>query len=280
MKNDPVNKQPMCGVRYAILTAFDGTFFSGWQRQKNANSVQQTLEDVWQKHTGETIRLTGGSRTDAGVSARGHVSSFLSTTPIPEQNIPLFWNANLPDSIAVRKAIRVEDDFNPRYDALGKEYRYRILNCRVRPVIFRHLVAHVPKELDLSAMRQALSYFVGTHSFLALMDQGSPTKRPVRTIQCLELMEEDRLITLVVRGDGFLYHMVRILAGTLVLIGQGKMSPEQVPALLESEDRTVAGPTMPPQGLTLERIYFGKTLFGGDCWPYEDERRKSALSEE
>lgn len=273
------DKQSICGVRYAILTTYDGSAFSGWQRQKNAISVQQTLEDCWQKQTGETIRLTGGSRTDAGVSARGHVSSFRSKTPIPLNNIPLFWNAKLPDSIAVRKVIRVEDDFNPRYDALGKEYRYRILNRRVRPVLYRHLVAHVPGVLDLSAMRQALPYFAGTHSFLSLMDQGSPTKRPVRTIQHLELAEEDRVITLIVRGDGFLYHMVRILAGTLVLIGQGKMSPEQVPALLETKDRTLAGPTMPPQGLTLERIYFAKMLFGGDCWPYEDERREDMLSD-
>jgi len=280
MNDVPTNKQPMYGVRFAILTTYDGSAFSGWQRQKNAISVQQTLEDCWQKQTGEKIRLTGGSRTDAGVSARGHVSSFRSKMPIPVNNIPLFWNAKLPDSIAVRKAVHVEDDFNPRYDALGKEYRYRILNRRIRPVIFRHLVAHVPSELDLNAMREALPYFAGTHSFLSLMDQGSPTNRPVRTIQHLELVDKDRLITLIVRGDGFLYHMVRILAGTLVLIGQGKMSPDQVPALLETEDRTLAGPTMPPQGLTLERIYFAKTLFGGDCWPYEDERRKDMSYDE
>lgn len=278
MTDDSVKIKAMRGVRYAILTTYDGAFFSGWQRQKNAVSVQQTLEDVWKKQTGETIRLTGGSRTDAGVSARGHVSSFRSETSIPEQNIPLLWNAKLPDSIAIRKAIRVDDDFNPRYDALGKEYRYRIMNSRVRPVLFRHLVSHIPGTLDMSAMRQALPFFAGTHSFLSLMDQGSPTKRPVRTIQHLELIEEGSLITLVVRGDGFLYHMVRILAGTLVLIGQGKMLPEQVPKLLESKDRTLAGPTMPPQGLTLERVFFEKTLFGDDCWPYEDERRDKMSS--
>jgi tRNA pseudouridine38-40 synthase len=141
--------------------------------------VQQTLEDVWKKQTSETIRLTGGSRTDAGVSARGHVSSFRSETSIPEQNIPLFWNAKLPDSIAIRKAIRVEDDFNPRYDALGKEYRYRIMNSSVRPVLFRHLVSHIPGTLDMSAMRQALPFFC-RDTFFSFADGSRITDKTAR----------------------------------------------------------------------------------------------------
>ncbi|HZK29575.1 MAG TPA: tRNA pseudouridine synthase A, partial [Clostridia bacterium] len=224
---------------------------------------------------GETITLTGGSRTDAGVSALRHVSSFLSNTSIPLERIALAWNTALPQAIAVHDAREVGGAFNPRYDALGKTYRYTVVTGRVRPVIARHFAAYVPGSLDVNAMHEASLLLKGTHDFTSFMDQGSPTRRPVRTLYELGIEEEDRRLSFTFTGDGFLYHMVRILAGTLVSVGQGKIDPDKIATIIESRDRAMAGPTMPAEGLRLERVFFADHLFGNDRWVYEDLRRES-----
>ncbi len=259
------------------MTEYDGTAFFGWQRQKDLPSVQQTLEEAWRDLTGERIRLTGGSRTDAGVSAARHVSSFLSETPIPLDRIGLAWNTALPPELAVQAVRSVNPAFNPRYDALGKTYRYTLATGPVRPVIDRGRASHVPGRLDLSALKEAAAHLTGRQDFTAFMDQGSPTRRPVRTLHQLQVEEgEDRLV-LRFTGDGFLYHMVRILAGTLVFAAQGKIEPGAIPGIFASGDRRLAGPTLPPEGLLLERLYFAGELFGQDRWPYEDSRRAEKL---
>ncbi|MDD2571705.1 MAG: tRNA pseudouridine(38-40) synthase TruA [Eubacteriales bacterium] len=263
--------------RYAIMTEYDGTVFSGWQRQQNAPSVQAAMENSWFDLTGETIRLTGGSRTDAGVSALGHVSSFLSQTSIPVDRMALAWNTTLPESIAVKDVMIVEADFNPRYDGWGKSYRYTVVTGSIRPVLLRRQAVHVPGELDVFAMREAAKEMVGTHDFTAFMDQGSPTKRSVRTIHELSLEIKENTISFRIIGDGFLYHMVRVIAGTLVYAGQKKIEPGAIGAIIASKKRVLAGPTMPPEGLLLERVYFEQTLFGGDQWPYEDGRRELSI---
>jgi tRNA pseudouridine38-40 synthase len=266
------------GRRYAILTEYDGTPFSGWQIQDNAPSVQQCLQDAWHKLTGETVTLTGGSRTDAGVSASHHVSSFQSRTSIPVERIALAWNSVLPDAIAVHDTREVRSAFNPRYDALGKTYRYTIVTGSVRPVLARHFAAFVPGTLGVNAMRQACLLLAGTHDFTSFMDQGSPTTRPVRTLHELGVAEEDDRLVFTFMGDGFLYHMVRILAGTLVSVGQGKIDPKEIETIFESRDRTLAGPTMPPEGLLLERVFFADHLFGDDRWAYQDPRRADKIA--
>ncbi len=264
--------------RYAVLTEYDGTAFFGWQRQDGFPTVQQCLEEAWQALTGERIRLTAGSRTDAGVSAARHVSSFLSETSIPLDRIALAWNTSLPPELAVHATREVNQAFNPRYDALGKTYRYSLATGPVRPVIDRNRAAHLPGHLDMDALREAAAFLTGRQDFTAFMDQGSPTRRPVRTLHQLLVEEEAGRLILSFTGDGFLYHMVRILAGTLVSVGQGKIDPKAIPRLLESRDRRGAGPTLPPEGLLLERIYFAGQLFGQDCWPYEDPRRAGKLA--
>ncbi len=260
------------------MTEFDGSAFHGWQRQKNAPSVQACLEDAWRSLTGETISLRGGSRTDAGVSAFGHVSDFSSSTSIPADRIARAWNTKLPESVAVRAAQCVPSGFNARYDALGKTYRYTILTGETRPVIKRRTTVFVPGELNVDAMRSALEYFRGTHDFSSFMDQGSPTKRPVRTLHDIQIDGYGEL-TITMTGDGFLYHMARIIAGTLVYIGQDKISVNELAYVIEARDRVCAGPTMPSEGLVLERVYFAADLFGDDCWPYEDERFESKRAE-
>jgi len=265
-------------ARYAVMTEYDGTAFSGWQRQKNALSVQQCLEDAWYALSGERIKLTGGSRTDAGVSALRHVSSFSSRTAIPLDRIALAWNTVLPPEAAVAAIRPVNRAFNPRYDALGKTYRYTVRTGRTRPVLARSLSAYVPGPLDREAMREAAAKLSGKHNFTSFMDQGSPTKRPVRTLYQIGFQEAEAEIILTFTGDGFLYHMARILAGTIVSAGQGKIDTDTIEAIIESHDRVLAGPTMPPEGLLLERVYFAGHLFGGDRWPYEDQRRQARLA--
>ncbi len=256
------------------MTEFDGSAFHGWQRQKNAPSVQACLEDAWRSLTGEAITLRGGSRTDAGVSALGHVSDFSSATSIPVDRIARAWNTILPESVAVRAARRVPGGFSARYDALGKTYRYTILTGETRPVIKRRTTAFAPGELDVDAMRSALEFLRGTHDFSSFMDQGSPTKRLVRTLHEIQIDGCGEL-TIAMTGDGFLYHMARIIAGTLVYIGQGKISVNELGTIVKARDRVLAGPTMPAEGLVLERVYFASELFGDDRWPYEDERFES-----
>jgi tRNA pseudouridine38-40 synthase len=261
-------------MRYAIMTEFDGSAFHGWQRQKNAPSVQACLEDAWQSLTGEVIALRGGSRTDAGVSALGHVSDFSSFTSIPVNRIARAWNTKLPESVAVCAAVCVPSGFNARYDALGKTYRYTIVTGETRPVLKRHTTAYVPGKLNVDAMRSAIELFRGTHDFSSFMDQGSPTKRLVRTLHDIRI-DGLKELTITMTGDGFLYHMARIIAGTLVYIGQGKIPIDELMSIIEVRDRVRAGPTMPAEGLVLDRVFFAAELFGNDCWPYEDERRES-----
>ncbi len=263
-------------TRYAIVTEFDGSAFHGWQRQQNAPSVQACLEDAWKSLTGETIILRGGSRTDAGVSALAHVSDFSSATSIPCERIARAWNTKLPDSVVVHAAVQVPDRFHARYDTLGKTYRYTIMTGETRPVIRRRTTAFVPGDLDVDAMRSALKYLRGTHDFSSFMDQGSPTKRLVRTLHDIHIAGCRELV-ITMTGDGFLYHMVRIIAGTLVYIGQGKIPSHELASIIEARDRVLAGPTMPAEGLVLERVYFATELFGDDSWPYDDERRESKV---
>ena len=264
--------------RFAIMAEYDGTAFRGWQRQKNAPSVQACLEEAWYQLTGERIQLTGGSRTDAGVSALGHVSSFLSRTSIPTDRMALAWNTSLPPEAVIRQVERVSGAFSPRCDALGKTYRYTLRTGPVRPAISRRTAVHLPGPLDREAMREAISKLEGKHDFTAFMDQGSPTRRPVRTLYEIGFRETGDDIILTFSGDGFLYHMDRILAGTLASVGQGKIDPAAIEEIIQARDRTLAGPTLPAEGLLLERVYFADRLIGGARWPYEDPRRQATLA--
>ena len=227
-------------VHIAISCEYLGVDFHGWQRQENAHTVQAELEDAWFDLTGEGIIINGCSRTDAGVSARRHISSFYTETGIPVKSLT---------------------------------YSFYLSNTR--PVIERFQAHHVPQELDIKAMRDAASSFLGEHNFSALMDQGSPTKRPCRGRYSLILEEADPFLYLHVIGDGFLYHMVRILAGTLLYVGLGKLDAGDIPRLLLAADRTAMGPTLPAHGLTLERVFYKEELFASDRWPYSNWQGKS-----
>lgn len=245
----------------AILTEYDGSAFHGWQYQENAGTVQQTIQQAWWQLTGERMTLTGSSRTDAGVHARGHVSDYFTASRIPTDRIALALNSRLPEAVTVLAAQAVPDDFNARFSATGKRYHYQYWLQRSRPALDRRTVCHVPGPLDVAAMQAALPYLAGEHDYTSMMDQGSVVRRTIRTIHQLSLTQQGPLLTLCVEGDGFLYHMVRILAGTLLYIGQGKIRPAELPAILQAKDRRLAGKTMPSAGLCLDHVCYENELF-------------------
>lgn len=259
---DPITANLFAGRRLALLTEYDGSDFNGWQAQARGRTVQQTLMKALQELTGEPdLHLAGSSRTDAGVHARGHVSHFRTQTRIPADRFPLAINSRLPDDLAVCAACEVDSDFHAQYHAMGKIYTYKIWRSSSRPAIMRRQVCHVPGPLDLDLMCEAMPILIGKHDFRAFMDVGSCDRNPVRTIQGLSLSVDGPLAVIKVQGDGFLYHMVRILAGTLVAIAQKKISVADLPHILEAGDRKLSGKTMPPEGLCLEQVFYDPPLF-------------------
>jgi len=246
----------------AILTEYDGSSFFGWQAQAQGRTVQQTLAAAIGELTGEKdIVLTGSSRTDSGVHARGHVSHFRSDTAIPADKLPLALNSRLPADVAVLSACEVTDDFHAQYHALGKIYTYQIWNHASRPAIDRLRCSHVPGPLDLDVLSIAIPCLTGKKDFSAFMDTGSCDRNPVRTLFDLKLTANGPSLILSFHGDGFLYHMIRIMTGTLIAVAQRKISLDDLPGLIAAGDRRRMGKTMPPQGLCLERVFYDPPLF-------------------
>ena len=244
-------------IRNIKLTLeYDGTNYCGWQMQPNAPSVQEALEGAIAKITGEKITVIGSGRTDSKVHALGQVANFHTKSKIPEEKFILALNSMLPSDIAVNKSIEVSQDFHSRYDAKEKEYKYLIYNSKVRSPIKRNSSYFVNYELDIEAMALALKYFIGTHDFVGFMSTGSSIKGTIRTITEASLIEKDDTIEISIRGTGFLYNMVRIIVGTLVDIGIGKIDKDSIEEIINSKSRNKAGHTAPPQGLYLSKVFY------------------------
>ncbi len=261
--------------KIALLIEFWGRAFHGWQYQDNAISVQQTLEEAWTRLTDETRRFSASSRTDAGVSARGLVCDVSSDTKIPVANLPYALNAQLPESLVVLRAREVPEDFSPRFQSIGKHYCYRFFRRAIPSAFHKDTTYHCPRDFDLSRAREVFPAWLGERDFKALMDQGSPVPSTVRRLDALRLREAGDILELHVLGSGFLYHMVRILAGTAMDLMTGRLTPEHVVRNFTKGDRTELGPTLPPQGLMLERVFFDTELFGGDDRKAYEELRKA-----
>jgi tRNA pseudouridine38-40 synthase len=223
--------------------------------------VQDQLIKAIDELTGEKVKLYGCSRTDAGVHALGHVSNFHSSTKIPVDKIPIAMNSHLPMEIAVKNAAYVDFDFHARFHAIGKQYRYTIWNEATRPALFRSTAFHSPRVIDLGLMSEAAGKLVGTKDFSSFMASGSEIKSTVRTLYEITITSQGPRIGMVFHGDGFLYNMVRILAGTLYYAGIGKIAVSDIDAIIDSRDRTRAGKTLPACGLTLEKVFYEKEIF-------------------
>lgn len=247
----------------ALLVEFDGTLLHGWQSQKTCRSVQVELEKAVLSVMGPSTRLNGCSRTDAGVHADGHVSNFSTNSEMPVEKIALALNSRLPEDVAVKAAAEVPASFHARHDAVAKTYLYRLWNLPSPPTLRRFDTCHVPRVLDLDRMNAAAKHLEGRHDFSTFMAAGSAAASPVRTLYKVEARREGPLVILEVRGDGFLYNMVRIVAGTLCSVGFGSLEPDAMPEILASRDRKRAGKTMPARGLSLVKVDYPETLFAG-----------------
>ena len=243
--------------RILLTIEYDGSAYCGWQRQLNGPSVQQKVEEALFKVTGERIGITGASRTDAGVHALGQRAHFDMESAIPADKLPFALNTKLPRDIRVTAGREVDGRFHARFDAAGKEYGYLIYNRRHPSALLRDLSAHVSVRLDESAMERACRHLPGTHDFAAFQAAGGTAKTTIRRIDSVSVGRQGDEIRLVIYGTAFLYNMVRIIAGTLIYVGQGRLPEDVFARAIETGDRLQLGPTAPPQGLCLNRVDYG-----------------------
>ena len=240
----------------ALLTvSYDGTAYAGWQRQENARSVQQVLEEALSRLLGEEYSTIGGGRTDAGVHALGQkalVREQVIRVPLP--NLAAAVNTLLPDDVRVIHTEEVPDNFHPLRNPCVKTYIYSIINAPVMPPVYRHYAAFERRSLCFFSMGEAARHFVGTHDFAGFCSAGSSVATTTRTVSSLDLEKIDDLIKITITGTGFLYNMVRIIAGTLVDVGLLRVQPDDIPGIILSKNRTCAGKTLPAHGLMLCNI--------------------------
>ncbi|MCI8805014.1 MAG: tRNA pseudouridine(38-40) synthase TruA [Clostridiales bacterium] len=239
-----------------LTVSYDGTNYFGWQRQKNNISVQQRLEEALSELMRKNIEVRGASRTDTGVHALGQAALLKTETSIPIGKLSYAVNSFLPDDIAVTGARLVSDEFHPQYSVIKKTYRYKILNAEFRNPMLRNYSEFVRQPLDIEKMREACGYFIGTYDFAAFRASGSAAKTTVRTIFDLSVERNKDIVDIMVTGNGFLYNMVRIIAGTLIYVGTDKFKPSFVKEIIASKDRIMAGKTAGASGLTLMKIYY------------------------
>lgn len=242
-----------------LTIEFDGTAYHGWQSQVNAVTVQDTVTAAVNALTGEDCSLSGSSRTDAGVHALGFVCNFHTKSAIPADKFAFALNTLLPEDIVIKGSEEVPDDFHARFSAKGKTYKYLIYNSVFPTALLRDRAYHIYYPLDITAMQEAAAQFVGTHDFYAFSAAGGSVKTTVRTITAAtvtRLNQDDNLIAFYITGDGFLYNMVRIIAGTLIEVGIGKLKPDDIPKLISGLDRRKAGRTAPAHGLYLVEVFY------------------------
>lgn len=241
-----------------MIVAYHGAAYHGWQRQaEQYDTVQQRIEVAATAVMKHPVTIHGAGRTDAGVHASGQVANFRT----PNFSVPMFglrraMNSRLPSDIAILSAEVVPDDFHASLSAAGKTYRYRICSSPVRPVELARQIYHYWRPLEAQAMRDAARLLVGTHDFRGFATSGEQRENTVRTVFRCDVVESAGEITVTVQGDGFLYNMVRNIVGTLVEIGRGRWRPSQVARIIETRDRREAGPTAPPDGLTLVCVHY------------------------
>ncbi len=245
------------------LISYDGSKFFGWQRQEGFYSVQQAMEEALAALTGQTVVVHGSSRTDSGVHALGQVAHFRVDTRITDERLRHALNFHLSEGVAIRRLETAPEDFHARFSALGKRYMYAVRTTRFRSPFGPTLAHWVPQPLNLQAMREAASVLRGRHDFGAFATSGSPRSSNVRTLRSLHFIARHERLALVVEGDGFLYNMVRTIAGTLIEVGKGSLAPADMARILASRDRSEAGPTAPPGGLYLVSVRYPERIFRG-----------------
>lgn len=241
-----------------LIIEYDGTNYCGWQTQENGPSIQESIEKAIEKATGEAAGLNGSGRTDAGVHARGQVANFLTSSTIPGDKFSYALNNLLPRDIVIKGSEEVLPDFHARFSAAGKKYSYHIINSKFPSALYRNYAYHTNycERLDVEGMETAAKAFIGTYDFGGFMAAGSKVVNTVRTIYDVSLEKENEMLRLIYKGNGFLYNMVRIITGTILYAGIGKIDPGEIKAIILSKDRSRAGITVPACGLYLEEVYY------------------------
>ena len=240
-----------------LTIEYDGKEYHGWQKQNDRLNIQGTIEKAIEDITGEKVDLTASGRTDRGVHALGQVANFKTNSNIPIDKFPIALNSNLKKSIRILKAEEVDERFHSRLTCKRKTYRYIINNSEYGTAIYRNLETHIPMRLNIEKMQEAVKYFQGEHDFKSFKASGTSSKSSVRTIYDAKVYEmPNERIAIELTGNGFLYNMVRIIAGTLVEVGMEKIEPKEIINIIKVEDREKAGKTLPPQGLYLVSVEY------------------------
>ena len=228
----------------------------GWQKQPNKLNIQGEIERAIEIITGEKVELIGSGRTDAGVNAVGQIANFKIEKDFPIEKIPIALNSQLKKSIRIKKAEEVPERFHSRYNCKKKTYEYTINNSEQGTAIYRNMQYHYPIKLDETKMDEAVKYLIGEHDFKSFKASGTSSKSSVRIIYDAKVERKGDIITITLTGNGFLYNMVRIISGTLVEVGEGKIEPVKVKEILDAKDRLKAGKTLPPTGLCLINVEY------------------------
>ncbi len=240
-----------------LTIRFNGSAYHGWQIQKNAITIQEVLAKAVSESLNEPIpKIVGCGRTDSGVHAQMYVANFKTESSVPADRIPLALNSKLPYDIVCLSAEEVEDAFDASGSAVKKCYTYRILNSKIPDPFLFPFTYHVKFPLDIDKMKQAAAHFVGTHDFVGFAASGFTVKTTIRTVYSVIINKDEDVITIEITGNGFLYNMVRIIAGTLISVGRGEIHPDMIPDIILSKDRDRAGITAPAKGLCLTEVFY------------------------
>jgi len=240
----------------AMRIMFNGLRYHGWQIQKSEITIAGTLETALSRLCRHPVKVHGCGRTDAGVHAERYCANIRTSSSIPPDRLPFAVNSLLPSDIVVQRAMYVPDDFDANLSCIKKEYTYRIFNSRIRDPFYTGRAFFYPHPLNVDAMRKAARHFVGTHDFSSVRSVGTETKSTIRTVYWYDVEEVGLLLELRACANGFLYNMARAMAGTLLYVSEGKITPEELPLLMKQKNRRLTGPTVPPDGLYLTRIWY------------------------
>lgn len=246
----------------ALIICYKGTNFHGWQVQGNIPTIQKSITDAIYKLTQENVYVSGCGRTDSGVHAKVYVANFKANIKMPIHKLALALNAHLSHDISIKKAIEVPDDFDARFSCIKKEYTYNIYVSNTRNPLLSDYSYFCVQQLNIDDMKKASKYFVGTLDFASVKSTGTPVSSTVRTMHYANVYEDKEFIKISLCADGFLYNMVRAIAGTLVAVGSGKIKPEYVCDILNAKDRSMAAATLPPQGLFMTKLFYDDTNIG------------------
>lgn len=239
-----------------LTIEYDGKKFGGWQKQPNELNIQGEIEQAIKQITGEDVELNASGRTDSGVHALGQVANFKTNSNLDLEKFAVAINSKLKKSIVIKKAEEVPENFHARYNCKGKKYRYIINNSYQGTAIYRDLECHIPQKLDIEKMQEGIKFFEGKHDFKGFKASGTSGKSTVREIYKAEVKQDGERIIIELTGNGFMYNMVRIISGTIVDVGLGKITPNQIPDIINAKDRTKAGKTLPASGLYLVEVYY------------------------